>query len=122
MCGSPCPACPWRKDSVRGHLGAATPMEFVSTAESEAAMPCHLTVNYEDPEWRWSILTAPRCRGRDIYWANRLKVSRAGGIPKVPRSDEVFSTAQEFVTHHTISGKVPTVMVVGSTVVDWDKL
>lgn len=48
----PCPECPFRHESLAGWLGSNTPEDMAKMASAGARMPCHCTVDYEDPMWR----------------------------------------------------------------------
>lgn len=98
----PCRACPWRKDSPRGWLGDAAPIEFLETAEAEVRMPCHLHVDYEREDWRDAAEIAPQCAGRAVYFANRCKKPiNPALIQLAPDRDEIFGNPQDFLDHHT---------------------
>lgn len=118
MCKKPCRACPYRKKSLPGWLGAASPEHFMLTTfgekpfETEAGtimmpvgpeypMPCHLTIDYEDPEWKdfWEAnwahgeRTGSLCAGAAVMFANRAKRPKYINLPKRPADREnVFTT------------------------------
>lgn len=110
----PCSQCPFRKKSLPGWLGAATPEEFIGATMEDGLMPCHKTVNYDKPDWKWAML-APQskvqhCAGARIFFRNQCKVSRndyyveakrLGMITEVEPSDDVFKNKHEFLAHHT---------------------
>ena len=80
-------------------------------------MPCHIHVDYEDPDWMEAQETAPQCAGRAIFFANRCKQAKSGRVMEAKPDDSVFSTPQEFINHHTRNGKPPKVMIIGAHVV-----
>lgn len=101
----PCRACPFRRRSSAGYLGESTPGEFLAVALSDQDMPCHLTVDYEDPDWHEHLAEASRCAGRSIFLANQLKLPRARELAedvKRHRQDKknVLASAEEFRQHH----------------------
>lgn len=101
----PCRECPFRRVSLKGWLGAASPEEFISIAESDAHMPCHCRVDYEDPNWQALVLAAPMCAGRAQYFRNQCKMPRANpALAELVRSMEpdhkVFRFRSEFLAHH----------------------
>ncbi len=78
----PCHACPFRKDSARGYVGDDTPQAFIAMTMSDQPMPCHLTINYEDPEWEETYEEdASYCRGALNLFANTCKMSRDSSRP-----------------------------------------
>ena len=99
----PCGLCPFRRQAAPGFLGEANPDEFVDATLADADMPCHATVNYEDPEWRDQRETddVAFCAGAIIFQRNTCQLSRnrrrAG-----PEADRmaVFSNRYEFLLHH----------------------
>lgn len=103
----PCNDCPFRKASLAGWLGASTPHQFISTTMADHPMPCHLTVDYSDPAWKAKLDTsgASYCAGALTFFANIFKLSRDLDRPRMPRSDAVFASPQEFLDHHETYGK-----------------
>lgn len=97
-----CSACPWRKTSAAGWLGASSPEEFVATSEAEHQMPCHLHVDYERDDWEDQVYDAPQCAGRAAHFANRCKLPRNSDLIRVERDPDVFTFPAEFIDHHTI--------------------
>ncbi|WP_313453464.1 hypothetical protein [Stutzerimonas nitrititolerans] len=113
----PCAACPWRKSSAAGWLGASTPVEFLQQSEDEIRMPCHLHVDYDREDWHEQADKAPQCAGRAVHFANRCKRPRNPELVTLPADrDEVFSNPQEFIDHHS-HGKGPQIMLVMGEVV-----
>lgn len=110
-----CSACPWRKDSTRGWLGASTPVEFLQQSEAGIKMPCHSTIDYEKPDWETDVISAPHCAGRLAHMRNRCKGTEPG-MPKVETDTNVFSNPQDFINHHTIDGDPPKIMIIGTRV------
>jgi hypothetical protein len=113
-----CNACPWRKDSAPGWLGASTPVEFLQQSEAETQMPCHLHVDYERDDWEDQAITAPQCAGRAIHFANRCKRPKNPSLITLPANyQDVFGNPQDFVAHHTLVNEpVPKIMIVGPLV------
>lgn len=104
----PCRECPFRRASPNGYLGAATPENFInSTLITEVGMPCHLTVDYEDRDWRKTMETESQlCRGSLIFLRNSCKLPRtpeyAAAVQETAADRaNVFSNAAEFLAHHT---------------------
>lgn len=103
---TPCAECPWRRSSAPGYLGASTPQEFLACADSEARMPCHVHLDYEDPEWEGKVPQVPRCAGRAIHYRNRCKQPRSPGEREFVNSVQadpvnVFQWPDEFIAHHS---------------------
>lgn len=109
----PCKQCPFRKKSPAGWLGDAKPEEFIDACMDDVPMPCHTTVNYEDPLWRENMLEmdskAQHCAGARILFANQCKMSKhpyylyirsLGKITPVEPSKDVFDSREAFLKHH----------------------
>ena len=99
----PCSGCPFKRKSLPGWTGSATPDEFIIATLSEVEMPCHMTVDYEDEDWLEESQEAEYCIGSRIFFENICKMPRNPDLlkaPKVQRSDDVFSSRQEFLDHH----------------------
>lgn len=104
ICARPCAECPFRRASLPGYLGSDTPENFIATALADYPMPCHLTVDYSDPEWRakWERAGEGRlCAGAAIFFANLCKLSRDRDRPALPVDRAlVFAHPGEFLAHH----------------------
>ena len=97
----PYKACPFRRKSAAGWLGASTPEEFVDTALADVYMPCHLEVDYEDAYWQDNLPRVHQCAGRAIFLSNTCKAPRDKTIVRLPpNTTDVFSNKQEFLEHH----------------------
>lgn len=101
-CKSPCRECPMRRKSLPGWLGAATPKRFIASVLADIEMPCHMTVDYEKPNWREEIeKTGRQCAGVAVFFANICKMSHAKDRARLPADPKnVFTMAEEFVLHH----------------------
>jgi hypothetical protein len=105
VCGTePCSKCPFRRRSPAGWLGEATPASFIVEISMERPLPCHPTIDYDDPEWleKWGRQEIGKiCAGSLILAANICKRPRDPRFPRLPRDSEaVFSTHLEFIRHH----------------------
>lgn len=100
----PCRECPFNRDSAPGYLGADDPVGFMAATLRDSPMPCHMTVDYEDPDWRAEtgpFGDARQCAGAAIFFSNICKLSRDLHRDSLPSDREtVFSTPQEFIDHH----------------------
>lgn len=112
----PCRACPFRRKAAPGWLGSGDPDSFVEAAladrfndgiEGSDALPCHLTVNYETPEWTTQLADAEVCHGALVFYRNvdAFKLPRQWEREDLvrqvrPDHDVVFSTPEEFINHH----------------------
>jgi len=100
----PCRDCPFRREAAPGWLGEETPEGFMWTVMSDAAMPCHCTIDYEDPDWKESFVAngkAEHCAGALIFFSNICKLSRDPERPRLPADHEnVFSLQSEFLEYH----------------------
>jgi hypothetical protein len=115
----PCNACPFRRASAPGWLGEAKPEEFIDTCLDDGLMPCHNTVDYANPNWRFAMLEldskVQHCTGARIFYRNLCKVSRnpylgllreEGLLRDVAANREtVFVNREEFLKHHKGSWK-----------------
>lgn len=102
---TPCAECPWRRTSRRGYLGADNPVHFFwQSITAENPMPCHMQVDYEDPDWQDQLTSVDLCAGGLIFFRNWMKGPRrpeiAEAVKHVRRSRAVFSTPWEFMFHH----------------------
>lgn len=96
----PCEACPFRKESAPGWTGNATPEEFLDTTMCDRTMPCHLTVDYENPYWEDDLDLSQQCAGAAIFFTNICKLSRDPDRLKLPADSSVFGTLQKYLLHH----------------------
>lgn len=102
-CGAkPCNACPFRKKAVPGWLGGASPERFALQILADVRLPCHSTIDYEDPHWqdKWEAGAGQLCAGALVMMANINKLSRDHDVPKRKRSTTVFASLDEFIAHH----------------------
>lgn len=121
-CRRICRECPFRRESWPGYLGNDNPTEFVNKAEAGVAMPCHMKVDYEQPDWEARAASAPLCRGALTYLQNNGKRPYVppvevpipeflrAEIPVVldaldngdvePDRETVFTWRHEFIDHH----------------------
>lgn len=101
----PCGACPWRRSSLPGWLGASSPEGFVATLILDVEpLPCHSTIDYNRPDWhsRWMRGTDKRaklCAGAAIAARNTLRCLKHHA-PVEPDRETVFATFAEFIEHH----------------------
>lgn len=100
----PCNDCPFRRRSMPGWLGAGSPESFIHCINTDDPLPCHQTIDYEDPNWKEKWVEEQQgsmCAGALILMANMQKLPRDRGFPRLPQDKEtVFATAQEFVCYH----------------------
>lgn len=105
----PCKECPFRRKSMAGWLGASSPEQFMAATLNDHPMPCHTTVDYEDPKWKekWDKDVRSNngdsryCAGAAIFFANMFKLSRDAKRPRLPEDRAaVFSAPQEFLRYH----------------------
>lgn len=105
ICAKPCAECPFRRTSLPSYLGADNPVDFITTALADYPMPCHLTIDYNDPKWKtqWEGGRKGRlCAGAAIFFANLCKLSRDRDRPTLPADRElVFAHPREFLAHHS---------------------
>lgn len=100
----PCNDCPFRRVSMSGWTGEATPEEFIQIAMQDTQIPCHLTVDYSDPDWQHKLDTAEQCVGQLQFFNNHFKLSihecSMRQQRKVGRNQNVFQFEHEFLEHH----------------------
>lgn len=96
-----------RRKSIPGWLGRAQPEGFIASLFRDEPLPCHPTIDYDDPDWRekwFAGETGEMCRGALVLLANMVKLPRSKAIPVVdPDTETVFETAKEFIDHHRSS-------------------
>lgn len=102
---NPCKECPFRKDSPPGWIGThSSAQEIVDIVKHDQYFPCHMKVDYNDPDWKDKITEKPHCVGGLAFMNNSCKVSRdpviAAMQKDVGRRDDVFSFGHEMVEHH----------------------
>jgi hypothetical protein len=100
--GTPCRECPFRRKSLAGYTGAASVEDFAAAAyQGEIPLPCHLAVDYEDPDWKRKLDRAPQCSGHAITLTNSCKSPRNKEVQLLPADHvNVFSFQHEFLNHH----------------------
>lgn len=100
---NPCHWCPFRRTSKAGYLGEAEPLQFITSVHTGMAMPCHITVDYNDPKWQEKLDEAHQCAGSAIYLTHASILPRAlpGAASRLPANQPlVFSNHVEFLEHH----------------------
>jgi hypothetical protein len=119
----PCRDCPYRRNSTPGWLGKGNPTQeeldhlcehYVEGALSDYAqdadgnrtdIPCHLTIQFEDPDWEQNQYPdAPLCAGALIFAKNNFKSprepQRREAVDAVEHDPNVFRYPFEFFEHH----------------------
>lgn len=104
---SPCAECPFRRSSIKGYLGADDPEHFLGLTTRDADMPCHMDIDYSDPDWRETQEPdAPLCVGGLQFQNNTHKLARPADMAEAQRvvgtNDNVFATPEEFLIHHMV--------------------
>jgi len=91
-----------------GWLGAGSPESFIDCMNRDEPLPCHQTIDYDDPDWlvKWSAQEdGSMCAGALIFMANKMQRPRTRGFPTLPPDKvAVFSNTVEFVRHHREAG------------------
>lgn len=118
----PCKECPLVKGCLAGWLGGDTPESFVDDIVHDATMPCHMTIDYSDPDWfeqqypdsdlcvgalRFHVNWLHMPRDPDHAAAVRDQWSLVGDRPLTDYGQafpEVFATPKEFVDYHRRRG------------------
>lgn len=99
----PCAQCPFKRQSLPGYLGADDPESFITKTMADMEMPCHMSVDYEDPDWESTLDDAQQCAGAAIMFSNMCKLSRDPRRKRLPADREtVFARPEEFLAHHTL--------------------
>lgn len=84
----PCKDCPWKRNSLKGWLGEASPEDWLHTARGEGVVKCHVVKNQQ-------------CAGIAIFRGNICKSPRNKSCLVLPADREtVFSWDDEFLAHH----------------------
>lgn len=113
----PCRECPWRRDSVNGHLGPHDARNWLAQVHGETAIACHMTIKTRDENGYgdWSHPAMRQCRGAAIFRRNVGKSPRDTAVPAGPRDTEtVFATNDEFINHHEGAGMERQVSIGGT--------
>jgi hypothetical protein len=102
---SPCKECPFRRKAMPGWLGAASPESFVASVQSDAPLPCHLSIDYRKPDWKEKWLTrkvGKLCAGAAIFTRNIGKRPLPSSLLPIvkPNTELVFASPSEFLAHH----------------------
>lgn len=99
-----CNDCPFRRKALPGWLGAGSPESFIKCILDEELLPCHQTLDYEDPQWaeKWVSGDGGRaCLGALVMTRNMAKLPRDPNFPRAERDNEtVFSSPREFLEYH----------------------
>jgi hypothetical protein len=94
--------------AAAGWLGANTPQALIVEISLERPLPCHPTIDYDDPYWleKWTAQQIGRiCAGSLIMAANMGKLARDRTFPRLPPDDRaVFKNHLEFIAHHEGAG------------------
>jgi len=112
---TPCQECPWLRKSAPGYLGDDNPEHFFrASVTRESLMPCHMQIDYSDPDWANTQLPGVDfCAGNLIFYRNWLKQPRNPDLYAATRavnpSQHVFLTPEEFFEHHA-PGRDPGMM------------
>lgn len=102
----PCAECPFLRKSAPGYLGADNPIHFErSVIASEAGMPCHMAIDYDDEDWLTSQLPdSDLCAGSLMHLNGQMKRPKtpelAAACDAVGTSPHVFTWPEEFMAHH----------------------
>lgn len=98
----PCAECPFSKKCGEGALGGSHPTVYVGQIHGPFWLPCHRHCDFKDPNWK-SDLSVQQCAGAAIFRANLgLSERMPPFLHKLPPSDLVFSTVEEFYKHHNV--------------------
>ena len=100
-----CKQCPWRNNAAQGWLGTASPENMTAQIDFGTKMPCHSTVNYDDPNWQAQLQTdkAQYCTGVLQASNKACKVPRdlehAKAVNHVTLQEDHMSI-EEFTEYH----------------------
>lgn len=98
----PCPQCPFSRSVTPGALGGTRPEAYVGQAAGPFTLPCHKHCDFDDPDWKAKAALTPQCAGAAIYRTHTGVADKMPeGIPVMPANPGVFSSAAEFVAHHS---------------------
>ena len=100
--GKPCKECPFRRKSLAGYLGNDTPDHFAAIALiGEEPMPCHLAVDYSDPDWKQKLDMVPQCSGFGIFLTHNCKSPRNPEVKTLPANKRtVLGSVRDWIAHH----------------------
>lgn len=88
----PCEDCPFRRKSLAGWLGAATPADYCHMAHTDVLIECHCHTKDGKPV---------QCAGAAIYRANVAKRVDPPGLRLPKDAKKVFTSPVEFLEHHS---------------------
>lgn len=104
---NPCRECPFKRTSPPGFLGVDSARNFIAeTVMGGTPMPCHMEIDYDDPDWRDTQLPdAPDCEGALRFLNNLMKLPRDPRYAAAVRAstqdtERIFASVQEFMAHH----------------------
>jgi len=105
-----CRECPFRRASAAGYLGECShdPHEFVDLHwHTDLPLPCHMAVDWENPDAQEIAMEAALCRGFLILLHNSCKLPHNRDLADAVRSMEpdherFFSRLDEFCEHHIL--------------------
>ncbi len=104
--GKPCSDCPFRRKAMPGWLGGSAPEGFIDCMQRDEPLPCHQTIDYDDPHWlvKWMGQggdVGNVCAGSLIFMANKIQRPHDPNFPTMkPDHETVFSNSVEFVRYH----------------------
>ncbi len=99
-----CNDCPFRRKAMPGWLGAGSPESFIDCMQRDEPLPCHQTIDYDDPHWlaKWmKQREGNMCAGALTFMANKIQRPHDPSFPTADKDHEnVFSNSVEFVRYH----------------------
>lgn len=101
-----CRECPFSRSALSGWLGDYESAEHFARVHIDAdeVNPCHMTVDYEDPEWKAGVESGEMghaCVGQQKFYRNNCKSPWRPGIePSDSYDPAVFNWRHELVAHH----------------------
>lgn len=94
----PCEECPFRRDSVPGHIGPYAAHDWPNMAHAEGPIACHMTIKGDEG---WGQDGMKQCAGAAIFRANIMKSPRHPKVARLPADKQlVFAWDDELIAHH----------------------
>lgn len=98
---TPCNECPFRKDIQPGYLGGSPAETYVGQLQGPFNIPCHMSIDYSDPQWREKSFDVAQCRGAASLRASmKIDGIMPIGIDRIEPSELAFDSIEAFYAHH----------------------
>ena len=109
-CATPCPTCPFRKDSTPGVLGGASVWKFLGQVAGPFLLTCHSHYKSDTPDWKLKAMQAPQCAGAASFRTNlnslypEQRFDPSGPLALGPANPDILPSPEAFLAHHSEPG------------------